>query len=88
MVPVVLPMIDVEMVPNGVDDIAIIGGDIAAEPGAMDVDTVGIIDGAGTIGIVIEGGGRAGTVGSCGAGMVEPKISVVEDVAGCADSVR
>jgi hypothetical protein len=89
MVPVVLPMMDVGMVPNGIDDIAIIGGDIAAEPGTMNVDMVpDTADCAGTVGIVMEGGGRAGTVGSCGAGTVEPKISVVDDIAGCADSVR
>ena len=89
MVPVVLPMMDVGMLPNGVDDIAIIGGVMAVEPAAMDVDIVpDTVDCVGTLGIAMEGGGRAGTVGSCGAGMVEPKISVVDDVAGCADSVR
>jgi hypothetical protein len=73
MVPVVLPAMDVGMVPNGVDDIAVADGVIAVEPRAIDVDTVpGTVDGAGTVGIVMEGGGGAGTAGGGGAGMVEP----------------
>src|SRR6267378_637070 len=61
---------------------------VAVVPGT-DVETVLIaLDGAGTgIGEMV-GCGRAGTTGGCGAGMVEPKISVMNDVAGCADSPR
>jgi hypothetical protein len=88
-VPVVLPTMDVGMVPSGVDDIAVVDGVIAVELRAMDADTVpATVDGAGTVGIVMEGGGRAGTAGGGGAGTVEPKISVMNEVAGCADSVR
>jgi hypothetical protein len=87
MVPVVLPTMDVGMVPNGVEDIAVVDGVIAVEPRAMDVDTVpGTVDGAGTVGIVMEGGGR--TAGGGGAGIVEPEKSDMNGVAGCADSVR
>jgi hypothetical protein len=89
MVPVVLPTMDVGMVPNGVNDIAVVDGLIAIKPRAADVDTLpDTVDGAGTAGIAMEGGGGAGTAGGGGAGTVEPKISVINDVAGCADSVR
>jgi hypothetical protein len=88
MVPVLLPKIGVGMVPNGVagtiavDDIVVVGGVIA------DVETVlGTVDGVGTGGAVMEGGGRAGTAGGGGAGTVEPGKSDINDVAGCADSV-
>jgi hypothetical protein len=36
----------------------------------------------------MEGGGRGGGEGGGGTGMVEPGKSDVDDVAGCADSVR
>jgi hypothetical protein len=90
MVLVVLPPIDVGMVPNGVDDISEVDDIIAVVPPAMGVETaLGTVDGVvGTGGTVMEGGGRAGTVGGGGAGMVVPKISVMADVAGCADSTR
>jgi hypothetical protein len=89
-VPMVLPPIDVGMVPNGVDDISEVDGVIAVVPPAMGVETVlGTVDGVvGTGGTVMEGEGRGGSAGGCGAGIVEPKISVTNDVAGCADSVR
>ncbi len=69
------------MVPSGVNDIAVVDGVIAEI-------ALGIVDGAGTVGRVMEGGGRAGTAGGGGAGTVEPKTSVMNEVAGCADSVR
>jgi hypothetical protein len=73
MVPVVLPVMDVGMVPNGVEDIAVVDGIIAVEARAIAIDAMpGPVDGAGTVGIVMEGGGGAGTAGGGGAGMVEP----------------
>jgi hypothetical protein len=87
--PVVLPTMDVGMVPSAVEDIVGAEDAITAEPPDMDVDTVpGTVDGAGTAGIVIEGGGGAGTAGGGGSGTVEPGKSDMNDVAGCADSVR
>ncbi|KRR04483.1 hypothetical protein [Bradyrhizobium valentinum] len=89
MVPVVLATRDVGIVPKGVDDAVVVDGVIAAVPRAMDVETVpDAIDTIGTDGMVMGVKGRGGTVGGCGAGMVVPKISVMNDVAGCADSVR
>ena len=82
MVPVVLPTIGVEMVPNGAVD-----GVIVAVPPAMDVETVlGSVDGVGTDVAVMEGGDRAGIAGGGGAGTVVPGIVDKNDVAGCADS--
>jgi hypothetical protein len=92
MVPVVLPVIDVEIVPNGVDDIVVVDnvdvvdGVIAVVPAVMDVETV--LGGVDTVGTVMEGGGRGGGVGGGGAGTVELGKSVMNDVAGCADTVR
>jgi hypothetical protein len=93
--PVVVMTIGVGMVPNGAaGDIAV--GDIvavddvivAAVPG-MDVETVfGTVDDVGTGTGATEGGGRGGIVGGCGAGIVEPGKSDMNDEAGCADSVR
>jgi hypothetical protein len=91
MVPVVLAPNDVGMVPNGVDDISEVDDVIAVVPPAMGVETVllGTVDGVvGTGGTMMDGGGRVGIAGGGAAGMVEPKISVMNDVAGCADSVR
>ncbi len=82
MVPVVLPTIGVEMVPNGVAGIS------AAVLPATDVETVvGTVDGAGTGAAVMAGGGGAGIAGGGGAGTVVPGIVDRNDVAGCADSV-
>ena len=74
MVPVVLPTtIGEGMVPNGaayivaVDDIVVVDGIIVAVLPAMYVETV-----PGTVGAVMEGWGRGGTAGGCGAGMVVP----------------
>jgi hypothetical protein len=85
-VPVVLPMIDVGMVPKAVDDIVVVDGVIAVEPTAMDAETV--LGGVDTVGTVMEGGGRGGGVGRGGAGTVELGKSVRNDVAGCTDTVR
>jgi hypothetical protein len=78
-VPVVLPTNVVGMVPNGIAGIIAVGrvvmvDDIimAVVPG-LDVKTVfGPADGVDTDGAVIEGNGRGGTAGGCGAGMVVP----------------
>jgi hypothetical protein len=95
MFPVVVVTIGVGMVPSaavgviavgdivGVDDVI-----VAVVPG-MDAETgLGTVDGAGTGVGAIEGDGRGGGAGDCGTGMVEPGKSDVDDVAGCADSVR
>jgi hypothetical protein len=76
MVPVVLPTIGVGIVPSGD------AGIIAVVEIALDT-----LDGAGTGTAAMEGDGRGGTAGGCGAGMVVPGKSVMNDVAGCADSV-
>lgn len=77
-VPVVLPMIDVGMVPNGVDDTAEVDRGIAVVPPAM----LDAADGVGAVGTVMEGGAGAGGVGGGGAGTVELGKSVMNDVAG------
>jgi hypothetical protein len=94
MLPVVLPAVNVEMLPNGaagvimVDDSMVVDDIVVAVLPAMDVETVGgIVDGADTSGAVIEGGGRAGTAGGGGAGTVVPGNVDKKDVPGCADSV-
>jgi hypothetical protein len=74
MIPVVLPTIDVAMVPNGV-------------AGIIAVDDIVVVDGVGTGAAVMAGGGGAGTAGGSGAGTVEPGNVDKNDVAGCADSV-
>jgi hypothetical protein len=77
MFPVVVMPVGAGMAPNDT------GGVI------MDVETVfGTVDGAGTGIAAMTGDGRGGGAGGCGAGMVEPGKSDVDDVAGCADSVR
>ena len=73
MVPVVLPTIGVGIVPSG-------------DAGIIAVVEIAL-DGAGTGTAAMEGDGRGGTAGGCGAGMVVPGKSVMNDVAGCADSV-
>jgi hypothetical protein len=92
MVPVVLPTIGAGMVPNGVDDIIAIddidvvdGVIIAGLPG-MAVETVpGTVDGVGTDVALTAGGGAA--VADDDTGIVEPGKSVINDVAGVADSI-
>jgi hypothetical protein len=95
MFPVVVMPIGVGMVPNAAvgiiavgDIVGVDGVMVAAVPG-RDVEIVlGTVDSAGTGAGAIEGDGRGGGAGGCGTGMVEPPKSDVDDVAGCADSVR
>jgi hypothetical protein len=92
--PVVVMAIGVGIVPNGDAGVIAVGDIVAADdiivavvPG-MDVETaLGTVDDAGAGIAVMEGDGRGGTAGGGGAGTVEPGKSVVNDVAGCADSV-
>jgi hypothetical protein len=92
--PVVVMAIGVEIVPNGEAGVIAVGDIVAADdvtvavvPG-MDVETVlGTVDDAGTGIAVMEGDGRGGTAGGGGAGTVEPGKLVMNEVAGCADSV-
>jgi hypothetical protein len=77
MFPVVVMPIGVGMVPNDAGGVTI------------NVETgLGAVDGAGKGIAAMEGDGRGGGAGGGGAGMVEPGKSDVDDVAGCADSVR
>jgi hypothetical protein len=95
MFPVVVVTTGVGIVPNATVGIIavgdIVGADgviVAAVPG-RDVGTMlSTVDGAGTGIAAMEGDGRGGGAGGCGTGMVEPGKSDVDDVAGCADSVR
>jgi hypothetical protein len=76
MFPVVVVTIGVGMVPN--DAAGVI----------MDVETgLSTVDDGGTGTAVMDGDGRGGTAGGCGAGMVVPGKSDMNDVAGCVDSV-
>jgi hypothetical protein len=92
MLPVAEVTNGVGMVPNAaVDGIAfgdIVGVSVvvAVVPG-MDAGAVlNTVDGAGTGIAAIEGEGSGGGAGGCGAGKVVPGKSVMNDVAGCADS--
>jgi hypothetical protein len=86
-VPVMLPAIDVGMVPSGVDGIIVVDDIIVAVVPAMLVYTVPCtVDGAGTGTGVIEGNGRDGTAGG-GTGRVEPGKTVMADVSGCWENV-
>ena len=94
MLPVVLLTVGVGMVPNAaagiiaIDGIVVVDGVIVAVLPATDVGGVlGTVDGVGTVGAVMEGGGGAGIAGVGGTGMVEPGNVDMDDVAGCADSV-
>jgi hypothetical protein len=73
--PVVVMTIGVGMVPNDAT-------------GAIAIGNIVVVDDVGTGTAAMEGDGRAGTAGGCGAGMVEPGKSDMNDDAGCADSVR
>jgi hypothetical protein len=95
MVPVVVVTNGVGMLPNAavgimaVGDIVVVDGVIVAAAPGRDMETVlGTVDDAGTGTGAMEGNGRGGGAGGCGTGMVEPGKSDVDDVAGCADSVR
>jgi hypothetical protein len=84
MVPVVLPTIGVGMVPSAVAGI-VTAGDIVAIDAFIEAapPIVGVGTAAGTVGAVMEGGGRAGTAGGCGAGRVDPGRTDANEVAGC-----
>jgi hypothetical protein len=92
MVPVVLVTNGVGMVPNAVpgiiavDDIIVVDGIAVAVLPAMDVEAVvgTVVDGVGTDVAVTPGGGAAS--GDDATGIVEPGKSVINDVAGVADS--
>jgi hypothetical protein len=86
-VPVVLPIIDVGMVPSGVDGIVVVDDIIVAVVPAMLVLTVPCtVDGAGTGTGVVEGAGRGDTADG-GTGIVEPGKTVMADVSGCWENV-
>jgi hypothetical protein len=88
MVPVVLPTIDVGMVPSGVDGIVVVDDVIVAVVPGMYVATVpGAVDGTSTGTGVIEGNGGGGTADGAGTGMVEPGKTVKADVSGCWENV-
>jgi hypothetical protein len=91
MVPVVLPTTGVGMVPNAVpgiiavDDNVVVDGVIVAVLPTMDAETVlGTVDGVGTDVAVTAGGGAP--IGDDATGTVVPGKSVINDVAGVADS--
>jgi hypothetical protein len=82
------------MVPNAdagiiaVGDIAVVDSVVVAVVPGLDVETVpSTVDDVGIGTGAMEGDGRAGIAGGCGAGTVEPGKSDMKDVAGCADSV-
>jgi hypothetical protein len=92
--PVLVVTNGVGMVPNGaagviaVGDIVAVDAIIVAAAPGMDGETVfGAIDDVGTLIGAMEGDGRGGIAGGCGAGIVEPGKSDMNDEAGCADSV-
>ena len=81
MVPVVLPTNGVRIVPNAIPGI------IVAVLPVMDVEAVvGTIDGVGAVGAAVTAGAAAAAVRDDATGIVVPKISVANDVAGVADS--
>jgi hypothetical protein len=94
-VPVVLPTNVVGMVPNGIAGIIAVGrvvavdGVIVAVVPGVGVETVlCLIDDVGTDSAVIGGKDRGGTVGSCGAGMVEFGKTLANDVSGWLGRLR
>jgi hypothetical protein len=93
--PIVVRTSGVGIVPKGtpgviaVGDIIVVDAVIAAVVPGMGVERVFMtVDGAGTGAAVMEGDGRGGSGSGCRAGIVVPGKSVMNDVAGCADSVR
>ena len=76
MFPVVVMPTGVGMVPNDAAGVV-----VDVETGLRTADDVG------TCIAVMEGDGSAGIAGGCGAGMLVPGKSVMNDVAGCADNV-
>jgi hypothetical protein len=93
MLPVVVMTIGVAIILNGeADVIATVGGVIVDDVvivvvPAIDVE-IGTVDDFGIGTAVKEGDGRVGTAGGGGTGTVEPGKSLMNDVAGCADSDR
>ena len=86
-VPVVLPTNGVGIVPNAIPGIIVVDGIIVAVLPTMDVEAVvGTIDGVGAAGAAVTAGAAAATVRDDATGIVVPKISVANDVAGVADS--
>jgi hypothetical protein len=85
MVPVVLPMIDVGIVPNGVAGIIAIDDIIVAVLPTIEVEAgPGTVDGVGMDVAVAAGGGA--DIADDDTGTVEPGKSVINEVAGVADS--
>jgi hypothetical protein len=78
--PVVVMPIGAGMVPNDAGDVIMDVEDVEAGPGTADDAGTGIA--------AMAGDGRGGGAGGGGAGTVEPGKSDMNDVAGCADSVR
>ena len=95
MFPMVVMPVGVGMVPNAAAGAiafsVMVGANavvVAVVPGTDEESVFRNVDGAGMGAAVIEGDGNGGGANGCGAGMVEPGKSVVEDEAGCADSAR
>jgi hypothetical protein len=92
MLPVVVGTIGAGMVPNGepgiIDDIVVADDAVAAGFASIDVVTApGTVDDVGTGTAVREGGGKDGTAGGGGAGMVESTKTLAADVSGCWENV-
>lgn len=86
MVPVVLPTNGVGIVPNAIPGIIVVDGIIVAVLPVMDVGAVvGTIDGVG-VDVAVAAGSAAAAVRDDATGIVVPKKSVANDVAGVADS--
>jgi hypothetical protein len=93
--PVVVMAIGVGMVPNGAAGVIAVGDIVVVDdvnvvvvPGP-DVETaLRTVDGGGTGTGVMEGDGRAGGAGGCGAGMVVRAKTLVDDVSGCWENVN
>jgi hypothetical protein len=90
MFPIVVTTIGVGIVPNAtagaiaVGEIVGANAIIAAVVLGIDVVTApGSIDGAATGTAVMEGDGRGGSAGGCGAGIIVPGKTVMADVSGC-----
>jgi hypothetical protein len=95
MFPIVVMTTGVGMVPKGaagvsaVGDVVVVNAVIVAVVPGVDVERVFMtVDGADTGAAVTEGDGSGGSVGGCCAGMVVPGISLMNELAGCADNVR
>jgi hypothetical protein len=87
MFPIAVMTTGVGMAPRGAAGVTAIG-DIVVVNAVIVAVVLMTVDGAGTAVAIIEGDGRGGSAGGCGAGMVEPGKSLMNDVAGCAYSVR